>query len=296
VSEIVTAVQVNELKTDIDKVRTHQIGSATFVDHAGTNFTLATTVAETDLIVAGAVDGNENPIEDTTNKSINDFDNAVSQIETDALLVDVATQTTLNTNAASSSRTTNWSTAVYFEFTVTFANANQRRYFFNTGGEIQIESSLVDNGTAKSQNWKTMIENAGIVHFNYNSTYIEPGKSGSASGSIGNSNLTANYQQIFNKAGSDVYAENDYKIEAKVVLGGAQTADQASVLNFKVSFLDDDTGDPPIVPVPQGGIEGGVDEPVGGTLETFVYERKTSGSVTLNSPTYNTVTALSSGG
>jgi hypothetical protein len=55
--------------------------------------------------------------------------------------------------------------------------------------------------------------------------------------------------------------ENDYNIQVK-----KNAADNtATILTFEIQFRDDDSGDPPITPLPKGGIAGGVDENIDGT-------------------------------
>ena len=54
-----------------------------------------------------------------------------------------------------------------------------------------------------------MLSNMGTIIFNYTETT----STGSGTGtSIGQQDLTGSYQQIFQKAGSGVYAANDYII------------------------------------------------------------------------------------
>ena len=95
---------------------------------------------------------------------------------------------------------------------------------------------------------------------------------GSSSGSgsaIGYHDLTASYQQLFEKTGSGLYAANDYKVEASKV--------SSTILRFKVTFNDDNTGNP------------NTDENVQGILNsTITQTRPTGAAVSLLSPTYST--------
>lgn len=277
---VITATHMQNLKADIDKCRLHQINSASYIDVDNTTvYTLASTVVS-DLITAGAVDANDNSIVDTTDKSYNDFENAISQIETDHLEAD-DNQMTVDTTALVKTRgpNNNWNGERFHEFTVTFTDANQRRYFFNTGGQIQFFSRISDYGTdSKAGNWNSMLTNAGVISMNWGTTTKPPTSTGTAY-AVGNDDLTSSYQTLYYKPGSDVYAANKYYIEGKVVIENAETASQSRKLRFKVRFLDD------------AGPNPNFDEDVIGKLESFVYERISQGGtsgVEITSPSYAT--------
>jgi hypothetical protein len=77
-----------------------------------------------------------------------------------------------NNNAAASgsdstvttSTTSSWTASATTSKTVTFASANQMRYFFNSGGMIRIGFSR-SGGTASTQNtaWSTLLTSAGAI-------------------------------------------------------------------------------------------------------------------------------------
>ena len=77
-------------------------------------------------------------------------------------------------------------------FRATFTSADTRRHFFNSGGQINFVSSLTSTATggnvAKTNDWATMLSNAGTVTFGYNYTSTSNSGTGSA---IGNYQLTA---------------------------------------------------------------------------------------------------------
>jgi hypothetical protein len=96
------------------------------------------------------------------------------------------------------------------------------------------------------------------------------------------------YQTVFVKpAAAGVYLENDYNIQVK-----KNAADNtATILTFEIQFRDDDSGDSPITPLPKGGIVGGVDENIDGTLTSTVQIfRPTGANVSLTAPTASTTT------
>lgn len=257
----VTAAQMDNIRTDINKAHAHQTGS---------NTTLGD-IAVGDIIGA---DASGLDIDNLTenDKGFNDFLDAMTVVETNRFVID-ATQASVEA-AITSTRTTAWNGVITHEFTVSFADANSRRHFFNAGGEIRFSANLSSGSGAKDTDWATMLSNMGTIKFNY----LETTATGTGTPeAIGNYDLTSTYQKIFQKDGSGVYAENDYNISAK--------EDSTSVIRFKVEFRDDDAGD-------QTGSGPPVDENVGGNLTSTVQQfRPTGSNVSVASPSYaNTIT------
>lgn len=200
----------------------------------------------------------------------NDYDTEITTITTNKNDIDTAGNATAgNFSGGSASRTTNWRTVVDCSFDITFTDTNQRRYWFNAGGEIRVTATLTGQSGSKSNDWSTLLSNSGTVKMNYTETTTTG--SGTTT-TIGNYDLTTTYQTLFTKNGSGNYAENEYKIEARV------DSTNAAKLQFRITLTDADTGDPPIVPVPFGGTPGGVDEYVNGTLTVTMGYLQPSGS------------------
>ena len=107
------------------------------------------------------------------------------------------------------------------------------------------------------------------------------GSSPGTSFNIGNFNMTATDQLVFQKDGTGVYAENDYNIKAKEL--------NSTTIQFTIQFRDDDVGDD----TNNDGAINPQDESVTGTLQSVVGERLPTGSrVSLTSPTFNTTNTL----
>ncbi len=158
-------------------------------------------------------------------------------------------------------------------FKVVFDDANHRRYFFNSGGQIIFNATLVSGTGAKFDEWVGML-NTTIIKFEHNNTLDQ---NNSVLTTIGNYDLTSDYQIIATRQGTGSYSENRYQVLAR------QTSD--SVLQFKVEFNDADTG---------GSAEGFFgDESVSGTLTSSISQRRATGSnVLVETPAYNIVTEL----
>jgi len=185
-NSVITATQLEQLRDDINNARVHQTGSLTPLSE----------IQVQDIIAANTSGG------DAT-KGFNDYDEQIGLIEADRYLVD-GTQVSIEAGI-SSTRTTQWNGTITHRLTVSFTSENARRYFFNTGGEIQIKAQLSNGSGAKDTDWATMLSNMGTVRMNFENTQ----SSGTGTGSsIGNYDLTTSLQTIFTKTGSGVYAEN----------------------------------------------------------------------------------------
>ena len=161
--------------------------------------------------------------------------------------------------ATSATRTTAWNSSLTATVTVTFATADQARYFFNSGSKIRCSSSRI-GGSASPQNssWSNILDTAGTVAFG-----------GNTSG-LNFYNLTDSYQTFFNLTSSAPYSANQYRIEvvsniADNTIGGATT------LTFRVTYSDTytytGTGSPSIP------------DNVNGTLTLTVDELRASGTL-----------------
>jgi len=186
-----------------------------------------------------------------------DFEAAATEIVTDKDVHDATNFST--TTKATSERTSQWGGGDYsnpgskitHEIEITWANADERRYFFNSGGEIRFNADLIGAVTANSKNdvWNTILENMGTIHFTKNSTYSDGSNPGTGT-AIGNyyaswgSTSASNRATIFTKNGSGLYADIKYTIQAWEA--GAGNSSTPSVLRFRIEFQDNDfsTGSP----------------------------------------------------
>jgi len=251
---IVTALDMDNLRSDVNKARVHQTGSASTLGD----------IAVHDVIAADTSGG-------VTTKGINDYSAEISSAENDKFLCD-ATQASVEA-AISSTRTQQWNGTITHTFTATFASENARRYFFNAGGEIRFQAQLSNGNGAKDADWATMLNNMGTIKFAYGSTTATGSGTPTA---IGNYQLTSSFQTVFTKNGSSVYAENAYVVKAR-----SQATNQ---IEFKIEFQDNDVGEPPPIPI---------DENVTGTITSSISQRRASGSyVNTAGPNYANVTVL----
>jgi hypothetical protein len=252
VGNLVTATHVNQLKTDIDRINRHQTNQA-----AGT----IATVAINDLIADETSDDPNGIL-----KGFVDYEQSMNTLETSPNRFRLAPlQSTTGSNSVSSQFTTNWNQNLNAYFRVTFTSADARRHYFNAGGTITFVSSLSSSATggnvAKTNDWATMLSNAGTVSVGYNYTSTSNSGTGSA---IGNYQLTSSEQQLFRKTGSGVYADNNYYIRGREI--------NSSTIEFRINMNEADTGQG------FGKAPAPVDEYVQGTLTTNVGFVRASGS------------------
>lgn len=182
-----------------------------------------------------------------------------------------------------------WLNQITCEVTATFTNANQARWFFNSGGEIRIQSSRT-GGTNNAQNndWSSLLSTAGMRSFGSQT----PTSGFSPMNGQNFYRLTSSYQNYYSLSSSAPYASNSYILQAKCDVAN-NSSGTATVVSFKV-IMNDAYVDPGNFPTDIPNTTEGVD----GTFTVTVTEKKAtgpltpSGTFTITSPIY-TVTAIS---
>lgn len=264
---VIDSGHMSTLYTDLINARVHQVGSVP---------NSVATVSAGDVIEEDATDTG-------TARGILQYEDLATLIETnkDVIYTADTSQSTITANKTNSSSTSSWNGVRDHIVTVTFATADARRHFFNAGGEIRFTADLdpaASNG--KNNDWNALLANMGTITFKSNNC-PSLGSSPGTSFNIGNFEMTATDQLIFQKDGTGVYAENDYNIKAKEL--------NATTIQFTIQFRDDDIGDD----TNNDGAFNPQDESVTGTLQSVVGERLPTGSrVSLTSPTFNTTNTL----
>ena len=195
----------------------------------------------------------------------------ISALDTARLTFSVG-QMTL-TSVLTGTRTDPWNTSVYHEFTATFANENEARYFFNTGSQIYTAASrtggtnnhidvaltdlLIQMGTIK----------IGAVATTYTGT-------GGTAYPIGYYGLTTSYQTLFVHNGATYgYTTVSYTLRAKVESVSSVNGGNGSVLRIQAVFATGYSG---------GSYGHGVD----GTLISSVSQLNAGGVLMVTAPTY----------
>jgi len=181
------------------------------------------------------------------------------------------------TAKASGTYSSAWSNSVTATLTVTFATANEARYFFNSGGKIRLTPTLT-GGTVTPQYtaWVNILNSIGTRSFGADTdafvTYYT---------------LTNAFQTYYTSFASSPYSNNSYTLEARTNVANNSTG-TATQLFLRVTLLDSYV-DPDVA---TGNVQPPGDS-VNGTLTLAISELKAtgsllpSGSFTITSPTYS---------
>lgn len=227
--DVITKAQWDNLRYDILNARIHQIGQSP------------------NLIVLSS----EQLIDDRANDPVVNYNTQAEICSLDRLRVD-ATQAVVSAIGPGNASipvagqydyTSPWSSELSIELTCTFNNANDARYFFNTGSKIQITPTIDGfTSTAQTENWNSLLTQAGTQEFGANT---DP--------SINFYSLTDNYQTFYIASGSASYASNTIKFEAKCDVED-NTQGTATIVYIKTTLTDNyiDLG----LPAPGDEIDG----------------------------------------
>lgn len=196
VGNLITAEVLNNIFDDMLNARVHQTGS------------VPTTLERVNIGDLIAEDVSTDP--DGNLKGFADYEDLVSFVENDRFLLDGSQST--ESAGRTSTRTSQWNGVIVHEVRVNFGNADNARYFFNSGGELRLTANLSGGAGAKTTDWSNMLSAMGTIKFNYTETTATG--TGSTS-SIGFYELSSSYQTVFTKQGSGIYSQNQYKLEVK---------------------------------------------------------------------------------
>ena len=128
-----------------------------------------------------------------------------------------------------------WNTSANCTITVNFATAEDGRHFFNSGGAIRVETTLIGGTSLQANAWTTLFGTFGPQDF-----------VGDLIASTGYYTLTNSYQTYFSRAVSTPYSANAYNLKAKcnVADNSAGTATQVEIqVNLADNYVD--LGSPP---------------------------------------------------
>lgn len=195
VGALIQADNINNLYEDIRKAYKHQTGG-------NPGSTLLQTVTTNDLIKSD---------DQVEYKGWTQYEALASLIQTNRFDVDPNQQ---DVAQAYTKTRSSWNGTITSITDVQFNSADARRHFFNQGGFIRITASVADS-SSKGSDWNSILSGAGNVDLKAHGT-TSSGGSGTVSSAIGNYELTASNQYLYQNfdAGSGAYSANDYYIEA----------------------------------------------------------------------------------
>jgi hypothetical protein len=178
--------------------------------------------------------------------------------------------------------------SVVHEFRVVFNNADHRRHFFNSGGEIRIESTLTDPVGAKSIIWNKSLLDAGTVRFNSEKAV---GSTGTTE-NVGNFQLNDKFRTLYSKIVDTSNVYGIYNIYTGPLYAGAYNENlyvvkargeqNSNIITFRIEFYDNSAEY--------------ADNLVKGVLRTRISQYRATGQfVEVESPTYQTTKDLGEG-
>jgi hypothetical protein len=227
----------------------------------------------------------------TTDSPYTQYDQYADQIINNRFTI-ASSQSQTNAKGSQSRNTWTdgyWNNRLSCTITVSFTNATQARYFFNSGSQIRFESSRT-GGTTSQQNtaWSNLLSSAGIAEFGAQ----VPTTGFSPMNGQNFYRLTNAYQIWFTRSASSPYTNNVYRISARSNVVNNSTG-TASSINFLVEWIDGYTDPDIALNRPGGGLFIPPGDEVNGTitvslstLEPFqVLVPASAGNFTVQSPT-----------
>lgn len=272
-SNVISAIQLNNLFLDIQRVYVHQIGAAS-TDIAVP--LIGNTIGADQSLAYDQVTGIKSSITDSTKMGFNDYNSVIVTISNfDGSVSGWPAGNFSLGSILTSTRSTSWGGSsdavqrIYHVLTVTFTNADQMNYYFNAGGEIRFSASLTSPSTSKDIDWQGLLSAMGTIIFNkYRITASSGTPTPLGSGGSGFDSLTATYRQLFIKSGSGIYANNEYTIEGRIAA--------VNQIRFRISLNDDYTG-------------AFVDQSVTGTITSSINTNRPDSSFVYNTINYSAV-------
>lgn len=151
------------------------------------------------------------------------------------------------TGVSSASRTASWLTQCQCTVQVYWSNANDARYWFNSGGQIRISASRSGGaGTNQNTSWTSLLSSAGTQQFGG----ANPGTGTFPGDALNWYRTTSTFQTYYTATASSPYGSNNYQLQARCLDQPSNSAGLAAQLEIRVLFTDGyvDPGIAPIAP------------------------------------------------
>jgi hypothetical protein len=162
----------------------------------------------------------------------------------------VAAGESATTAVVSSSRAGTWLSGCECTIQVYWANSNDARYWFNSGGRIRISASR-SGGVTSNQNtsWTNLLSSAGTQNFGA----AVPGVGTTPNDGANWYRTNSAFQTYYTATASSPYGSNTYRLQARCVDQPSNSGGAAAQLEIRVLFTDGyiDPAVAPIFPGPQ---------------------------------------------
>lgn len=139
------------------------------------------------------------------------------------------------TAVVSSSRTASWTSECTCIIQFNWSNADQARYWFNSGGRIRVSASRTGGaGTAQNTNWSGLLSSAGTISFGGAVPAVNTTPSDGT-----NWYRTSNaFQSYSTSTGTSAYTSNQYVLESRCVDATNNSLGTAAQGEIRVRFRD----------------------------------------------------------
>lgn len=208
---------------------------ATMANHQGTAQALNPPASE--FVVGGSIKA------EVPATTAYDFQTLINNVDANRLSASAGNMT-LVANAISSVRNNPWGSpagqAIGADFTATFSSEDKARFFFNSGGTLNLVMSHANTTTTQNSNWNTILSALGTISMGARNTTRSG--SGGAPAALGYYNLTTTAQTIFSgNIGTGAYTANSVSITAWVVNVAGVNGGNGTVVRIKVILTDGHT-------------------------------------------------------
>lgn len=263
--QTITATQWQNLRFDIFNCLLHQTG----------NNPSLPTVNPTNVITFGA------------GQPVNGYATVTTTARTNRFNLGSGRSSSVDLESTSSGDVT-WSLNAYTVITYTWPSANAARWFFNSGGQILVETGFTPSvSTSQTSDWSTLltaalqqgfggqVPNVGFDPLNGTNFY----------------RCTDQYQTYYTKFGTGKYSSNTYRLQAKTNVAN-NSSGTANILYIRVLLSDAYTDPGP--PAPGDAVSGTISVSTdmilpGGLLQPS----PANGSLTVSGPSSTSFSAFS---
>jgi hypothetical protein len=170
----------------------------------------------------------------TVNAPVDTYDTLADTIISNKFTVG-AGQFATNVPSAPSTRTASWNNSLSCTVQFYWANSNQARYFFNSGGQVRVTSSR-SGGSSSQQNtaWTSLLSSSGTQSFGGNNPDTE------TSPATGTNwyRCTNSFQTYYSASSSSPYGSNSYQLQARTADVPSNASGTSASGEIRLVFTD----------------------------------------------------------
>lgn len=183
-----------------------------------------------------------------TAKSTFDWVTYIASLDTNRFNTNGGASLTLTNGSLTITRASTWGAGgttpgdqIICEMTAAFPTEDAARYFFNTGGSLNVILAHSNVTTTQNQNWNTILSALGTISVGTHSTTRSG--SGGTPKAIGYYELTGAYQTIFDgtNIGTGAYTANSILVEGMYVSRAGVNGANGTTVKIRVTLTDGHT-------------------------------------------------------